>query len=294
MILLKNLPKVELHLHLDGSVRESTASEILGVDVSNKMQVNNCKSLSDYLSKFEIPLIVMQSKENLERISYELAVDLKKDNVIYAEIRFCPILHTKNGLSLEEVIDSVLKGLKKVEIKTNLILCMMRNFEEDENKKGIPIGNYTSQYFANIYMNELDHYIKEKLKVKYYIRFMDDGILIVENKEKAKEILKKIKEFIKQKLNLELNKKTGYFPVKNGCVFCGYRIYNNYKLIKRANIIRVKKRIKGWNKKWKKGIYDFEKWNQSFNAWKGYSMHADSYKLIENLKDSMEFLYSEN
>ena len=146
MILLKNLPKVELHLHLDGSVRESTASEILGVDVSNKMQVNNCKSLSDYLSKFEIPLIVMQSKENLERISYELAVDLKKDNVIYAEIRFCPILHTKSGLSLEEVIDSVLKGLKKAEIKTNLILCMMRNFEEDENKKII--------YLAKKYLNK--------------------------------------------------------------------------------------------------------------------------------------------
>ena len=146
MILLKSLPKVELHRHLDGSVRESTASEILGVDVSNKMQVNNCKSLSDYLSKFEIPLIVMQSKENLERISYELAVDLKKDNVIYAEIRFCPILHTKNGLSLEEVIDSVLKGLKKVEIKTNLILCMMRNFEEDENKKII--------YLAKKYLNK--------------------------------------------------------------------------------------------------------------------------------------------
>ena len=106
----------------------------------------NSKSLSDYLSKFEIPLIVMQSKENLERISYELAVDLKKDNVIYAEIRFCPILHTKNGLSLEEVIDSVLKGLKKVEIKTNLILCMMRNFEEDENKKII--------YLAKKYLNK--------------------------------------------------------------------------------------------------------------------------------------------
>ena len=106
----------------------------------------NSKSLSDYLSKFEIPLIVMQSKENLERISYELAVDLKKDNVIYAEIRFCPILHTKSGLSLEEVIDSVLKGLKKAEIKTNLILCMMRNFEEDENKKII--------YLAKKYLNK--------------------------------------------------------------------------------------------------------------------------------------------
>ena len=160
-----------------------------------------------------------------------------------------------------------------------------------ETEKGIPIGNYTSQYFANIYMNELDHYIKENLRVKYYIRFMDDGILIVENKEKAKQILEKITKFTKEKLDLNLNKKSGYFPVKNGCIFCGYRIYNDYKLIKRANIIRVRKRIKGWNRQWQKGNYDFDKWNQSFNAWRGYSMHADSYRLIEKLRKEMKFLY---
>lgn len=64
-------------------------------------------------------------------------------------------------------------------------------------------------------MNELDHFIKEKLKVKYYTRFMDDGILIVENKQKAKIILNQITNFIKEELDLDLNKKTGYFPLKN-------------------------------------------------------------------------------
>lgn len=160
-----------------------------------------------------------------------------------------------------------------------------------KQKEEYQFGNYTSQYFANIYMNELDHYIKEELKVKYYIRFMDDGILILENKEKAKEILVKIKRFIEEGLDLKLNKKTGYFPVKGGCVFCGYRIYKDYKLIKRANVLRVKKRIKGWNKLWRKKEHNFFEWNQSFNAWRGYSMHADSYYLIEKLKKQMDFLY---
>lgn len=157
--------------------------------------------------------------------------------------------------------------------------------------KGIPIGNYTSQYFANIYMNELDHFIKEKLKIKYYIRFMDDGILIVQNKEIAKEVLFQINKFVNENLDLKLNKKSGYFPLKNGCIFCGYRVFNDYRLIKRANILRVKRRIKGWNKRWNKKDYDFFKWSQSFNAWKGYAIHADSYNLIESLKDNMQFLY---
>lgn len=88
------------------------------------------------------------------------------------------------------------------------------NVENNNSRKGIPIGNYTSQYFANIYMNELDHYIKEKLKIKYYIRFMDDGILIVRDKQEAKIVLQNITEFINRQLKLELNSKTGYFPVK--------------------------------------------------------------------------------
>lgn len=163
--------------------------------------------------------------------------------------------------------------------------------EEELGNKGLPIGNYTSQYFANIYMNELDKYIKEELKVKYYIRFMDDGILILENKEKAKEILIKITNFIENKLDLKLNKKTCYMPVKRGILYCGYRVYLNHKLIKRTNINRVKRRIRNWNNEWSKGNFEFEKWNQSFNAWKGYAKHANSYNLINSLNKKMEYLW---
>ena len=102
----------------------------------------------------------------------------------------------------------------------------------NEEPKGIYIGNYTSQYFANIYMNELDHYIKEKLKVKYYIRFMDDGIIITEGKEEAKRVLEEIEKFLKEKLDLKLNKKTRYYPLKEGIVYCGYKVFCTHKLVK--------------------------------------------------------------
>lgn len=171
------------------------------------------------------------------------------------------------------------------------------NFVSDDEiipGKGLPIGNYTSQYFANIYLNELDHYIKEKLKIKYYVRFMDDGLLIVESKEKAKEILEKINKYVNEVLDLKLNNKSGYFPLRGGIVFCGYRIYYNKFLIKRANINRVKKRIKKWNNEWKKGKCDFKYWHQSFYAWKGYAMFADSKELVDKLEKSREFIYREN
>lgn len=160
--------------------------------------------------------------------------------------------------------------------------------------RGLPIGNYTSQYFANIYLNELDHYIKEKLKIKYYVRFMDDGLLIVENKKIAKDILEKINIFVQDKLHLKLNNKSGYFPLKRGVTFCGYKIYLRKLKIKRANIRRIQKRIKHWNNEWKLGNSNFKFWHQSFYAWKGYAMYADSKKLVDKLEKSREFIYREN
>jgi len=132
---IKRMPKVELHLHLDGSVRTSTASKILNQDVTSKMKVNSdVTDLNNYLEKFTIPVSLMQTKENLIRISRELAEDLKAENIIYAEIRFAPLKHLEQGLTPEEVIDSVLEGLKRVNIKTNLILCAMRGDTAENNR----------------------------------------------------------------------------------------------------------------------------------------------------------------
>lgn len=137
--LYKSIKKIELHLHLDGCVRVATAEKLLNKShLKDQMIVQESnQNLSEYLTKFNIPNSIMQTKENLELISRELIEDLKRDGVIYAEVRFSPLLHTKKGLSFDEIIESVLKGLQDNEIKTNLILCMMRNASIDENMKVI-------------------------------------------------------------------------------------------------------------------------------------------------------------
>ena len=143
---IKKLKKVELHLHLDGSVQLSTLhklSKIANEQLKNKVIANDkCKNLSEYLTKFDLPIRYMQTKENLRLVSKELVDSLEQENVIYAEIRFAPMFHTKEGLSFEEVIDSVLEGLKSNNnVKTNLILCMMRGFSKEENLKTIEVAS---------------------------------------------------------------------------------------------------------------------------------------------------------
>lgn len=143
--MIEKLPKVELHVHLDGSIRIETAKEILNESLDsikeNMIADEKCKDLNEYLTKFEYPSKILQTSSNLERVAYELATDLKRENVIYAEIRFAPLKHINKNLGLNEVVDSVLKGLRRVDIKTNLILCMMRNDNYDDNIKIINLAN---------------------------------------------------------------------------------------------------------------------------------------------------------
>lgn len=142
---IKNSKKVELHLHLDGSVELDTISKITNesIDTLKEKMIakDKCKNLSEYLTKFDIPIECMQAKENLTLIAKDLVDYLEKQNVIYAEIRFAPMFHTRNNLSYEEVIESVLKGLKlNNNVKTNLILCMMRGFPKEKNLKTIEVA----------------------------------------------------------------------------------------------------------------------------------------------------------
>ena len=113
-----------------------------------------------------------------------------------------------------------------------------------KEKKDLKYGNYTSQMFGNIYLNELDQYIKHKLKVKYYFRYLDDSVLFVKTKEEAKEILKNIKTFLEQNLKLELNEKTQIFKDSQGVNFCGYKINENRLKIRDKGKRKLKKKIK--------------------------------------------------
>jgi adenosine deaminase len=142
--LLHRLPKAELHVHLDGSLRPSTMLDLASrqgkampadeaEELKAYMHVTDARNLVDYLSRFEVTLSVMQSADALERIAYELAEDLSRDNVWYAEIRYSPLLHTREGLPLTETVDAPLRGLRRAQedfgIGTCLIICGIRNME---------------------------------------------------------------------------------------------------------------------------------------------------------------------
>ena len=119
--------------------------------------------------------------------------------------------------------------------------------------KGLPIGNYTSQCFANIYLNELDQYMKHKLKLKYTCRYMDDVVALVNTKKEAIEKLNLIRSFLKEKLCLELNRKTQIFKSTQGVNFCGYKI-NEYRLkIRDKGKRKLKKKVKFLEKQVKQG-----------------------------------------
>lgn len=118
---------------------------------------------------------------------------------------------------------------------------------------GIPIGNYSSQMFGNIYLNEVDKYAKEVLHCKYYYRYLDDTCIICKNKEEAKNILSKLIIFYAEKLHLLLNNKTDIFPIKNGVNFCGYKItnkgYMNLRTKGKKKLIKKVKKVKELLKK---------------------------------------------
>lgn len=152
--IIKDIPKVELHLHLDGSVRVETVAQLLHMDIDTAYKQMVCDetvtSLTDYLTKFELPLKVMQTEENLKRITHELLENLKKEHVIYAEIRFAPLLHTNLGLTQEKIVKAVLEGAKQVGgIKVNFILCCMRQDIENQNKH-----NLETIFLAHTFQNQ--------------------------------------------------------------------------------------------------------------------------------------------
>jgi adenosine deaminase len=142
--LLLQLPKAELHCHLDGSVRPQTLIDLAterdvtlpahsAVGLSEYMLVRNANSLEDYLARFSVTLSVMQDAESLERIARELVVDAAREGVRYIEIRYSPVLNTQEGLSLDEAVEAPLRGIATGTFETGtvgrLIICALRHLE---------------------------------------------------------------------------------------------------------------------------------------------------------------------
>ena len=144
---LKKMPKIELHCHLDGSLSKEFIEKRLGRKVSrNELSVaDDCRSLEEYLEKFDLPGQCLRDEEGLEQAGYDVLKTMSKENVIYAEIRFAPLLSVTEQMNTEQVIAALIRGLEKGKkdwgVEYNVIVCAMRHHSMEQNYEMIKVAS---------------------------------------------------------------------------------------------------------------------------------------------------------
>ena len=170
----------------------------------------------------------------------------------------------------------------KIKCKPTLTLLedIVRSFGGGKNT---PIGNYTSQWFGNLYMNELDNNLKQKHGVKTLIRYCDDFVMFSDSKQELQDLQRHIKRFLKDKLDLTFSK-WSIFKVVQGVDFLGYRHFPDKILLRKSTAKRVMKRIKALPKLLMTGEITFDQYKSSIASTKGWLKWANTYNLKLNLK----------
>ena len=168
-------------------------------------------------------------------------------------------------------------------IKDKDVLLLFKNIVDSIGEKNnIPIGNYTSQWMGNLYLNELDQRVKHVYKVKDYLRYCDDFLLFSNDKTELKNILIDMEKYINDELKLRLSKKD-IFPVSRGIDFLGYRHFRKYILLRKSTVKRVKKRLKKLPYLYENKVITKEQYVSSLSSSMGWLKWANSYNLRQKL-----------
>lgn len=199
---------------------------------------------------------------------------------------------------------SVLMRILESKIKDERLLELLRRIINSRNTKfglpfgveadqispedrlfdvGMPIGNLTSQMFANLYLNELDQFVKHKLKIHYYIRYVDDFIILGDDKEELWKIKEEIDSFLKNELHLNLNNKTALRPIEQGVEFVGFRIWTTHRKLKKKTLLKVKRRVKSVTLDFVNGLISKATLDASLQSYKGILKHFNSYGFRQKL-----------
>lgn len=192
----------------------------------------------------------------------------------------------------------ILKILLAKKIKCKKTLRLLFKIIDSANLislLGLPLGNTLSQICANVILNVLDNYCKRKMRIKYYVRYMDDSIIVARNKDEANEILELIGEFLKSELHLNLNEdKSKVFPLAQGVNAIGYKIYPTHRLLRNGSKKKIKRKIKAMPKLILDGKMSIQKAEQILNSWLGHSSHANSYNFINKIVAKYDFIEYKN
>ena len=260
----------------------------------NKGTHYGIKLLKSYLNK------TIQKNKNFYILKFDISkyfFNLDHDiikRIIRTKIKDKDVLNILDNIidsTNQNYVNETISKVKKKEIENVINNCNkdklieeIKNLPNYKNGKGLPISNMSSQVIAILYLNELDHYIKEKLKIKYYIRYMDDGILIHESKEYLEYCLKEI-EIILDKYKLELNNKTKIINIKEGFEFLGFKycIKNNKVIMKVKNQTknRFKRKMKNLYKLFNNKKIEYKELLQIKDSYLGHLNYGNTKKMID-------------
>jgi retron-type reverse transcriptase len=193
----------------------------------------------------------------------------------------------------------VMKALLRRRIRCQRTLCLIDGIIDssatpgDPHPVGLPIGNLTSQLFANVYLHDLDEFVKHGLREKLYMRYMDDFCVVHHDKDHLHRVRVLIEQFLWQRLRLKTNAKTQVFPVgvRHGRAmdFLGYRIWTTHRRIRKSSISRIKRTLRRLQKQYAAGKVLLEKVRQSVVSWVAHASHAETYGLRKRLLSSIPF-----
>lgn len=157
---------------------------------------------------------------------------------------------------------------------------------EREAGVGMPIGNLTSQMFANLYLNEADQFAKHELKAKKYIRYMDDMVIVSNDKAYLRDCWQAKDDFLANHLKLRLNRKSTILKASSGIDFCGHRVWHDHIKLRKKAALKMKHRLRWFKKAYARGEVDLQTVTASLTSYFGLLSHCDSYELRKSiLKD---------
>jgi hypothetical protein len=192
---------------------------------------------------------------------------------------------------LLEILDRKIKDQKVMNLMQEIIGSFSSKKSNLFCKKGVPIGNLTSQIFANIYMNEFDQFIKHKLKVKHYGRYTDDFVVVSKDKEYLARLIPLISKFLNESLKLELHpKKVKIIPYHRGVDFLGYVVFPHHILVRKKTKQRIIRKLMLRLDQYQKGIIEKKTFLASLQSYLGVISYANAYKFSENLKNNFFLL----
>jgi len=213
--------------------------------------------------------------KNGKLVSNSITNNMVEGYVFKADIK--KFFDSINQAKLLEILRRKIKDEKMIW----LIAKILKNF--DNKIKGMPLGNMTSQFFANVYLNDLDYFIKRRLKMKYYLRYVDDFVIFHENKEVLEDCKNKIEKYL-QNLKLELHRdKSKIYSMYKGVDFLGFKIFYFYKLARKRNVNYFKKRLENLERRYNQGELNQEEFLSRVNGWLAYVMWGDTYRLRKSI-----------